>query len=164
MVSDGASYGNLGVDRSEVTAFQRWDYARPEFNLEVAVFPHGYIKNPSDGLKSIVKNRGFVGTRDWAAERSVPLILSIDPWKRVRADMPGLLSGCGGTHEVWRWALEADVRCARRTWSHHRFYRTSAGTLKTGLTISRPISSPGSFQEVALPQASPMLLAKRVDF
>jgi hypothetical protein len=88
MVSDGASYGNLGVDRSEVTAFQRWDYARPEFNLEVAVFPHGYIKNLGDGLRSIVKNHGFVGTRDWAAERSVPLILSIDPWKRVRADTP----------------------------------------------------------------------------
>ena len=58
MVSDGASYGNLGVDRSEVTAFQRWDYARPEFNLEVAVFPHGYIKNFGDGLKSTVKNQG----------------------------------------------------------------------------------------------------------
>ena len=55
MVSDGASYGNLGVDRSEVTAFQRWDYARPEFNLEVAVFPHGYIKNASS-LFSVGRN------------------------------------------------------------------------------------------------------------
>lgn len=110
MGSDGTGFGSLSVDRSDLTAFQRWDYDHPERNLEISVFPHGHVKKICDGIEAIATRRHrFVSTRDWEAERSVPLILNVDPWKNVRTDMPrGYYPGAEGMtiFGARRWSVQ----------------------------------------------------------
>jgi hypothetical protein len=70
------------------TAFRRWDDQRPEYNGEIAVFPHGYPGVLSPKIDALALRHGLLGTTSWEAERNMPAILSVDPWSDSRSDMP----------------------------------------------------------------------------